>query len=56
MAQSDKAKDHVERYKASNGADGHMGDQMRGVYPLYDEYKARIGDARQIPLVGFEPD
>jgi hypothetical protein len=29
---------------------------MRGVYPLYDEYEARIGDAREIPLVVFVPD
>jgi deazaflavin-dependent oxidoreductase (nitroreductase family) len=144
MAQSDKAKDHVRRYKTSGGADGHMWDQlgapgtysclllttvgrksqaprttplvygrdgdnylvigskggrpthpawylnlvanpgvelqigariieatahtaigderaklwdrMRGVYPLYDEYEARIGDAREIPLVVFVPD
>lgn len=144
MAQSDKAKDHVDRYRASNGSDGHMWDQlgapgtyacllltttgrksqtprttplvygrdgdnflvigskggrpthpvwylnlvatphvelqvgaelfsatartaigdereklweqMRSVYPLYDEYTARIGDAREIPLVVFTPD
>ncbi len=144
MAQSDKAKDHVRRYKASSGADGHMWDQlaapgtypclllttvgrksqaprttplvygrdgdnylvigskggrpthpawylnlvanpgvelqigahiieatartavgderaklwdrMRGVYPLYDEDEASIGDAREIPLVVFVPD
>ena len=144
MAQSDKALDHVRRYKESNGADGHMWDQlgaagsypclllttvgrksqaprttplvygregdnylvigskggrpthpawylnlvenprvelqvgadifsatahtaaggereklwdqMRSVYPLYDEYTARIGTAREIPLVVFAPD
>lgn len=144
MAQSEKASDHVARYRASNGADGHMWDQlgatgtypclllttegrksrtprttplvygrdgenylvigskggrpthpawylnlvanprvellvgdeiisstahtaigdereelwdqMRNVYPLYDEYKAKIGTARQIPLVVFTPD
>jgi deazaflavin-dependent oxidoreductase (nitroreductase family) len=144
MAQSDKAQDHVRRYKASKGADGHMWDQlgapgtypclllttvgrksqeprttplvfgrdgdnylvigskggrpthpawylnlvanpqvelqvgaeifsatahtatgderaklwekMRSVYPLYDEYEVRIGEAREIPLVVFTPD
>jgi deazaflavin-dependent oxidoreductase (nitroreductase family) len=144
MAQSDKASDHVRRYRASKGADGHMWDQlgaagtypcllltttgrksqtprttplvygrdgdnylvigsrggglthpawylnmvanpktelqvgadifsavahtaigderaklwdqMRGVYPLYDEYEAKIGTAREIPLVVFAPD
>jgi len=144
MAQSDKASDHVRRYRESNGADGHMWDQlgaagsypclllttkgrksgaprttplvygrdrdnylvigskggrpthpawylnlvatpkvelqvgadifpatartasgeererlwdqMRSVYPLYDEYKARIETAREIPLVVFVPD
>lgn len=144
MAQSDKAADHVRRYRQSNGADGHMWDRlgapgaypcllltttgrksgaprttplvygrdgdnylvigsrggrpshpawylnlvenpkvelqvgaeifpatartaqgeerarlwdrMRGVYPLYDEYTARIGGAREVPLVVFEPD
>jgi len=144
MAQSDKASDHVRRYRASNGADGHMWDRlgapgtypcllltttgrkskqprttplvygrdgdnylvigskggrpthpawylnllenpgvelqvgaeifpatartaagdererlwgkMRSVYPLYDEYEARIGTAREIPLVVFERD
>ena len=143
MAQSDKASDHVRRYRESNGADGHMWDQlgapgtypclllttvgrksrdkkttplvygrdednylvigskggrpthpvwylnlqanaqvelqvgaetfpatartvvgaereklwdqMRSVYPLYDDYTAKIGDARQIPLVIFTP-
>ena len=144
MAQSDKASDHVRRYRESNGADGHMWDQlgapgtypclllttmgrksqeprttplvygrdgdtylvigskggrpthpawylnleanpkvelqvgadvfpatahsavgeerdrlweqMKSVYPLYDDYKARIGTAREIPLVVFTPD
>ena len=144
MAQSDKASDHVRRYRDSNGADGHMWDQlgapgtypclllttmgrksqerrttplvygrdgdtylvigskggrpthpawylnldanpkvelqvgadifpatahsaageerdrlweqMKSVYPLYDDYKARIGTAREIPLVVFTPD
>ena len=143
MAQSDKASDHVRRYQESNGADGHMWDQlgapgtypcllltttgrksqekkttplvygrdgdnylvigskggrpthpawylnlvknpqvelqvgaekisaaahtatgnereklwdqMRSVYPLYDEYTERIGDAREIPLVVISP-
>ena len=144
MAQSEKAGDHVRRYKATNGADGHMWDQlgaagtypclllttvgrksqaprttplvygrdgdnylvigsrggrpthpawylnlvacpqvelqvgpdifsaithtavgeereklwdkMGNVYPLFDEYQAKIGDAREIPLVIFEPN
>ncbi len=28
MAQADWAKDHVERYSASNGADGHIWDKL----------------------------
>ena len=144
MAQSDKASDHVARYRASNGADGHMWDQlgapgtypclllttmgrksqmprttplvygrdgdnytviasqggkpthpawylnlaansrvelqvgadnfsatahsatgeerdrlwqlMKGVYPLVDAYKAKVGAAREIPLVVFVPN
>jgi deazaflavin-dependent oxidoreductase (nitroreductase family) len=31
-------------------------EQMRSVYPLYDEYEVRIGEAREIPLVVFTPD
>ncbi len=144
MAQADWAKDHVERYRASNGADGHiwdnlsaqgsypcllltttgrksqmprttpliygrdgenyvviasqggrpthsawylnlaatpqvelqvgadkfsavahsavagererLWDMMRDVYPLFDEYKAKVGDAREIPLVVLTPN
>lgn len=143
MAQSDKAKEHVALYRASDGAEGHMWDRlgaegtypclllttigrkshqprttplvygregdnhmviaskggrpthpawylnlvahpevemqvgadifsamartavgdereqrwgmMRGVYPLYDDYAARIGTAREIPLVVLTP-
>lgn len=144
MAQSEKSSDHVVRYRASNGAEGHMWDKlaapgsypclllttigrksqilrttplvygrdgdnytviasqggkpthpawylnlvetprvelqvgpevylatarsatgnerhrlwqlMKGVYPLVDEYKAKVGNARIIPLVIFAPD
>ena len=144
MAQSEKSKDHVDRYRATNGAEGHMWDRlaapgsypcllltttgrksqeprttplvygkdgdtytviasqggrpthpawylnlvanpkvelqvgaevfsatahdavggerdrlwqlMKGVYPLVDAYKEKVGDAREIPLVVFVPD
>ena len=144
MAQADWAKDHVERYSASNGADGHIWDKlsaegsfpcllltttgrksqmprttpliygrdgenyvviasqggrpthpawylnlaatprvglqvgadnfsavahsavasererlwrmMRGVYPLFDDYQAKVGNAREIPLVVLAPN
>jgi len=34
----------------------YLWDQMRSVYPLYDEYTERIGDAREIPLVVISPN
>lgn len=35
MTQSEKARDHVARYQASNGADGHLWDRLGapGTYP-----------------------
>jgi deazaflavin-dependent oxidoreductase (nitroreductase family) len=55
LAQSDKASDHVRRYKASNGADGHMWDQLGapGSYPclLLTTIGRKSKEPRTTPLV-----
>lgn len=30
-------------------------EMMKGVYPLYDDYAAKVGEAREIPLVVLTP-
>lgn len=34
---------------------GQRWAMMKGVYPLYDEYEAKVGKAREIPLVVLTP-
>lgn len=61
MAQSDKAKDHVALYRASDGAEGHMWDRLGapGTYPclLLTTTGRKSKEPRTTPLVyGREGD
>ena len=55
MAQADWAKEHVERYRASNGADGHIwtGFDGTGNFPclLLTTTGRKSGEARTTPLI-----
>ena len=43
--------------RSAKGAErDQLWEKMKSVYPLYDDYKERIGDAREIPLVVFTPN
>lgn len=55
MAQADWAREHVERYRASNGADGHIwtGFDGTGNFPclLLTTTGRKSGEARTTPLI-----
>lgn len=55
MAQADWAKEHVERYRATNGADGHIwrGFDGKGDFPclLLTTKGRKSGEARTTPLI-----
>lgn len=55
MAQADWAKEHVDRYRASNGADGHIwtGFDGKGHFPclLLTTTGRKSGAARTTPLI-----
>jgi deazaflavin-dependent oxidoreductase (nitroreductase family) len=55
MAQADWAKEHVDRYRASNGADGHIwtGFDGSGHFPclLLTTTGRKSGEARTTPLI-----
>ena len=55
MAQSEKAKNHVERYRETDGVEGHMWDQLgaEGTYPclLLTTVGRTSGEMRTTPLV-----
>ena len=61
MPQSEKIRDHVQRYLASDGADGHLWDRLAapGTYPclLLTTTGRKSGEPRTTPLVyGREGD
>jgi deazaflavin-dependent oxidoreductase (nitroreductase family) len=55
MAQADKVREHVELYRATNGAEGHMWDRLgaKGTYPclLLTTIGRKTHIARTTPLV-----